>query len=93
MTSVTSKMNSKVILMVTAAFLWSCSKALEARHHRETWWKDTKIPETSNESIKKAIEFMLEAEKNFIRFGQASSRAHWDWSVNITEENRKVKVS
>ncbi|GFR15179.1 hypothetical protein TNCT_704801 [Trichonephila clavata] len=86
-------MIANAILMVTTAFMWSCSLGVGAEYQRRTWWKDTQKPETSNESINKAIKFMLEADKSLMRFSQMISRARWDWSVNITEENRKVKVS
>ncbi|GFR01870.1 angiotensin-converting enzyme, partial [Trichonephila clavata] len=84
-------MNAKVILMVTAAFLWSYSLVLEARYHRQNWYKGTKKPGINNQTMKKAKEFVIKAEKNFIRLAQNASHAHWNWVTNITDKNRFLK--
>ncbi|GFS49565.1 hypothetical protein TNIN_309371 [Trichonephila inaurata madagascariensis] len=86
-------MNVKVILMVTATFLWSYSLVLEARYHRKTWYKvtTTKKPGTGNKQIKKAKELVIKAEQNFIRLAQNASLAHWNWVTNITDKNRLLK--
>ncbi|GFT52575.1 hypothetical protein NPIL_128871, partial [Nephila pilipes] len=83
-------MNWSSIVIVTTAFLCSYSLVLEAKkNNKKRNGRKCGTEGTTCSRMEEAIKYMDETDRFLSELAQQSAKTLWNWSVNMTDENRK----